>query len=146
MLSMCAVPRANHTIRILPPSLSRTYAADHDKALWQSSCQLLGAQTLAEDVLAQRVASLPGRLGGLGLRSALRSSSAAYWASWVDVLPVIRAKAPDIAAAMVAALATEEAGVRPGHASLDGKAPCLREAASCLSQVTEAGAGNLPTW
>ena len=146
MLSMCAVPRANHTIRILPPSLSRTYAADHDKALWQSFCQLLGAQTLAEDVLAQRVASLPGRLGGLGLRSALRSSSAAYWASWVDVLPVIRAKAQDIAAAMVAALATEEAGVRPGHASLDGKAPCLREAASCLSQVTEAGAENLPTW
>ena len=31
---------------------------------------------------AQRIATMPIRMGGLGLRSATRMSPAAYWASW----------------------------------------------------------------
>ena len=41
--------------------------------------------------LARWVAGLPGKLGGLGLRSAERTAPAAYWASVADALPVIRA-------------------------------------------------------
>jgi len=42
------------------------------------------------------VASLPARLGGLGLKSAVRTSQAAYVAPWADALGVLGAKVPDL--------------------------------------------------
>ena len=78
LLSHCAVPWANHTLRILPPSLSSAYATSHDNALWSTFCKLLGTEGLAGDELARETATLPGRLGGLGLRSASRAAPAAY--------------------------------------------------------------------
>ena len=48
-------------------------------------------------VRARQLSSLPLALGGLGLRSAIRSQHAAYWASWADSLPRIRERHPDIA-------------------------------------------------
>ena len=51
VLSQSAVPRANHTLRILPPSLSKRYAEQHDEALWQTFCELMGAQAFSGDVL-----------------------------------------------------------------------------------------------
>ena len=43
------------------------------------------------------LAQLPMRLGGCGLRSALRTAPAAWWASWADTLPMIRARHPEVA-------------------------------------------------
>jgi len=135
MLSQSAVPRANHTIRILPPSASSAYAAKHDAAIWETFCKVTGAAGLSEDALAKQVATLPGRLGGLGLRSAERSAPAAYWASWVDALSVIQTKAPDVAATVLHDLESSA-----------GTAPCLQEANAGLELLRSQGAADLPTW
>ena len=82
---------------MVPPSLSKGYAMRHDRAIWECFCNLFGGPDKYEDVQAWQVASLPGRLGGIGLRSAARSSQAAYWASWAVVLPVLQAKVPEVA-------------------------------------------------
>ena len=74
--------------------MSEPYALEHDEALWDTFCKLFGAGDLSKDNLARNVATLPGRLGGLGLRSAVRNSAAAYWASWVNSLPVFATKMP----------------------------------------------------
>ena len=112
------------------------YCMQHDSALWNSFCKLFGADDMLGDELAHNVVSLPGRMGGLGLRSAQRSASAAYWASWVSALAVITEKLPDVAADMVASL-TEGEG---------GPAPCLQEASRCLEQLRAEGVTELPTW
>ena len=44
------------------------------------------------------------RLGGLGLRSAAQTAPAAYWASWADALPMLKARLPDLATRAVQAL------------------------------------------
>ena len=56
------------------------------------------------------VATLPLALGGLGLRSALRSRQSVYWASWADTLPIVRARHPPTAVSLVEFLT---AGVGP---------------------------------
>ena len=50
-----------------------------------------GSQTSCEEV-ARLSASLPLALGGLGLRSAVRTCAAADWASWADTLPMGRSQ------------------------------------------------------
>jgi hypothetical protein len=82
---------------MVPPSQSKGYARTHDRAIWETFCNLMGCPDKYDDVQSWQVASLPGRLGGIGLRSAQRSSQAAYWASWAVVLPVLQAKVPEIA-------------------------------------------------
>ena len=47
-----------------------------------------------------QLASLPMRMGGLGLRSAVRTSPAAFWASWADALSMIQTRLPVVDAAM----------------------------------------------
>ena len=96
VLALCAVPRANHLLRTVPPSVSAGYAAAHDDLLWETLLKLLGeephdAQHLA---LARLVAELPVRLGGLGLQSAARTAPAAYWAGWADSLAELRKRCP----------------------------------------------------
>ena len=54
--------------------------------------------------MAKLLATLPMRLGGLGLRSAARTAPAAYWASWADALAMIHGRAPSVAADAVTAL------------------------------------------
>ena len=60
--------------------------------------------------MAHTLASLPMRLGGLGLRSAARMALAAYWASWADSLPMIAERLPAVADHVEAQLAEE--GIR----------------------------------
>ena len=101
MLSMSAAPRANHMIRMLPPSQSAGYAAAHDAALWDTLCEVLEVgQRQHHDELARDIATLPARLGGLGLRSAARSAPGAFLASCFDTLPVVQSKLPELAATM----------------------------------------------
>ena len=136
LLLQSAVPRANHTLRVLPPTVSANYAEAHDNAIWRAFCAIFGAQEHAGDLRARIVASLPGRLGGLGLRSARNTAETAYWASWVDALPVLASKDPALAARAVSDL--ERAG--------GAHALCLREAAAARQRLRELGATELPTW
>ena len=50
------------------------------------------------------MASLPFRTGGLGLRNVQRTRSTAYWASWADVIPMIRLRHPEVADHIVLSL------------------------------------------
>ena len=56
------------------------------------------------DDAARSSASLPLVLGGLGLRSVLRTREAGFWASWADCLPMIHARHPGIAARIIGEL------------------------------------------
>ena len=39
---LCAVPRANHLIRSLPPDIVREFAEAHDKSIWSTFQELIG--------------------------------------------------------------------------------------------------------
>ena len=93
LLTFCGVPRANHLLRVLPPTVVAPYAARHDDIIWSCFCRLLACERSESDELARKVASLPARMGGLGLRSAVRTSPAAFWAAWVDNAPILVEKA-----------------------------------------------------
>ena len=69
---------------------------------------------------AQRIAILPMRLGGLGLRSASRMRHSAYWASWADSLQMISQRLPVVATRVLA------------HLMID------QRAAGCLGELQEA--------
>ena len=99
ILLQCAGPRCHHLLRTLPPSQSLEYAARHDEGMLQAMDDLLGGLTGGEDEkeVAHLVASLPMRLGGLGLRSARRMAPGAYWSSWADALAMIHQRLPRVA-------------------------------------------------
>ena len=136
VLGMSAVARSNHLARILPPTMSRGYTDGHDDAIWECFCNILGVGALHNDRLARQIATLPGRMGGLGVRSATRSATGAYWASWVSAFPIIRAKAPPIAQAILQELTSAQ-----GPTTF-----ALRELASARWQLTQEGAADLPPW
>ena len=135
LLFYSAVPRANHLLRVLPPSLSHQYAADHDTSIWHTLCAILGAHDREHDGIAKSAAALPTRMGGLGLRNANRTAPAAYWAAWADALPVMASKAPTFATAFTHLLA--EAIDIP---------PCFQEAADSLSLLQGEGFNTCPDW
>ena len=103
LLLQCAGPRANHFLRTLPPSQSAEYARAHDQGMWTACQALLGGLPgdEASVEMARLIASLPMRFGGLGLRSALRTAPAAYWASVADALGVLNRRLPTVAASAV---------------------------------------------
>ena len=69
VLLQCAGPRCHHVIRTLPPSQSIEYARRHDEGMEQTMGALgLPAEQRAKNE-AQQTASLPTRMGGLGLAS-----------------------------------------------------------------------------
>ena len=86
---------------------------------------------------AWSLASLPAIYGGLGLQSAERTAPAAYWAAWMDALPVIRARLPQSADRCLEALEQGNTG---------GQASCLREAASARNLSSAEGWDSCPTW
>ena len=98
LLVQSANPRANHSLRTMPPSCTAEYARAHDQGLWQTVETLLhqpGTET--ERTFARDLAIFPIRMGGLGLRSATRCAQSAFWASWADALPMIRERTPQVA-------------------------------------------------
>ena len=84
---------------------------------------------------AAKLATLPLRLGGLGLRSAERTAPAAFWASWADVLPMIHQRAPHAATDFVHTLSSPEP--RQG---------CLAEARAADELLSREGFLQRPTW
>ena len=135
LLSYCAVPRANHLLRVLPPGVVAAYANCHDNAVWDCFCRLLGSERHSSDQLARAVSTLPGRLGGLGLRSAARTSPAAYWAAWVDSAQVLAEKAPRVHALFLSQAAME----RPS-------ADCIQALRDAQLTLAEEGCAMMPTW
>ena len=101
ILIHCASARANYLFRAIDPQQMQQFAQMHDHRLWHCLCEILG---IAPDVCgdaARSAATLPLVLGGLGLRSALRTREAGFWAIWADCLPMVHARHPGIAARIV---------------------------------------------
>ena len=137
ILAQCAGPRCHHFVRTVPPSESRLYAEGHDTGMIETMCSLLGGLTGDEEQkqMAQRIATLPMRLGGLGLRSAVRMSHSAYWASWADSLQMIVQRLPTVAAQVVANLANDQEAIG-----------CLTELEEATSRLDHEGFVSRPEW
>ena len=135
LLTFCAVPRANHMLRILPPSAVEPYAKSHDDAIWGCFCQLMECQNRSSEELARHVATLPARKGGLGLRSAQRTSTAAYWAAWVDSSEVLAEKAPTVHKLFLEQVRAESPS-----------AACIQELQRATQMLADEGCTEMPTW
>ena len=75
--------------------------------------EIPGTVDVVED--ARTLASLPMRMGGLGLRSAERCAHAAHWASWADALHMIAQRNPAVAEMVVQSMSDD---INPGEGSL----------------------------
>ena len=129
LLLFCASPRPNYLLRMLPPGATEAFAREHDAAVCACLAALLSQDSLPTQALpqpTQRLVHLPLRFGGLGVRSAVDAAPAAYWASWADCLPTIRARAPLAADRLVRALQSSTETVPPLTAARHAAA-CLRE-------------------
>ena len=84
----------------------------HDQGMMATMEALLEGMPgdVEQKTWAQRLATMPMRMGGLGLRSATRMSPAAYWASWADALHMISQRLPEVANDIVTQLQGEPAG------------------------------------
>ena len=147
-LYMCAVPRANHILRQLPPSISKIYAKLHDTAISACLESLLQIPNACRDRTVQGIASIPQIFGGLGLRSAVRTAEPAYWAAWADALPILLERLPEYARLWVAQLTEAESCSDFPLGSLPA---CLKEAevARRKLQLEAASVRNvwkLPSW
>ena len=111
--------------------------------VWMRSLRAAGTvlQVVLTHVVGNRRAvpkqiDMPPSFGGLGLFSAERVSSAAYWAAWADALPVLRARYPEVADGLVHDNELEGEPARP----------CLRAAALAAHRLAEAGWEARPDW
>ena len=138
LLLYSAVPRANHLLHAVPPSLSAPYAPAHDDALRNCLSQLLQQQQspLPPGSQAARVSSLPHRMGGAGLRSAARTASGAYWAAWTGALPMIREHSSRWGEAFLLSL----------ESAANSAAPSLQEAVQAAAELDAAGYTDRPSW
>ena len=137
ILLQCAGPRCHHFLRTIPPNRSTLYAACHDEGMMKVMDEVLGGLLgdNAQKATAERIASLPMRLGGLGLRSAKRMAPAAYWASWADALSMLSERLPHIADLVVDQMAD--------GAPLDG---CLGELCKATEILDRSGFVGRPEW
>ena len=83
-------------------------AERHDAAVWRCLQGLLGIEG---DGTTLDLAQLPLHWGGLGLRTAARSSCAAHWASWADSLPIIQKRHTAEARLIIAQLTDQSDGL-----------------------------------
>ena len=77
---------------------------------------------------------MPTRLGGLGLRSAVRIVPGAYLAAWIDGASVLSKKIPVVSAAILAKIDN------------DPLEQCLVELLQVYESACVAGVKDLPTW
>ena len=85
----------------LRPGRSRNWPKWSILCLWLSLGQILGADPEQCEAGMRVVATLPLVLGGLGFRSAARTSQSAFRANWADAIPVVRARHPEVASQFV---------------------------------------------
>ena len=89
---------------MIRPDLVKHFAERHDESISTYLCQILGVHNDQSDAVAKQTATLPRSMGGLGLRSAVRTSVPAHWASWGDCLGMINDRHPEVAHMIVSAL------------------------------------------
>ena len=95
---ICRVLGANFLLQVVSPDFVEHFAHNHHHQIWECLARILDV------VLSLKAsASLPLSMGGLGLRSAVRTRGPAHWSSWADCLPMVHAH-PDVAVQMVALL------------------------------------------
>ena len=75
LLFYCAATRGNYFLRVCLPNSAESFAVKHENNVWHCLCQLIGH--LPHRPTWER-GGLPLHMGGVGLRSASRSSHAAY--------------------------------------------------------------------
>ena len=78
LLLHSASSRANYRLRVVRPELTEQFAAGHDDGVWRCLCAFCQITPDVEPAIRDTV-TIPFSLGGLGLRSALRTRRAAYW-------------------------------------------------------------------
>ena len=110
------------------------FAQAHDENMWRGRCRILEVPAIARSRIAKEVSSLPLSLGGLGLRSAIRTRVSAYWASWADTLPMVQNEHPHIADVMVY------------HLEGVTQSPCLAAASSAAAELDELDDWEMPQW
>ena len=71
LLLQSANPRANHTMRTMPPSISSTFAARTTRAGGTLPKILLGGVPGESETQSQQLSTLPMRMAGRGLRSTI---------------------------------------------------------------------------
>ena len=107
ILSYCCVAWANYHLRTIHPEGVEEFARTHDnaiRAVFNSLLDIRGDQDIFN------LASLPCRLGGVGLRNAARGAQAAFWSSWADSLHMIRKRNPDVADFITVSLSRRRGG------------------------------------
>ena len=102
LLLHSAAARANYQLRVVRPELTSAFAQGHDDGIWSCLCQILHIDPAA--VHTRQLATLPLSLGGLGLRSAIRTKQSAYWASWADSLGMLHNRHSNVADAFLECL------------------------------------------
>ena len=112
-------------LRTVPPSQVHEYATLHDKHV-RSTLEVFLAivgQEIPDSNDWTRQMQLPFRYGGMSLRSAARTSPAAYWGSWTDSIETLMQRFPDRGVRLLHELehadATAPAAVRDVHASVE---------------------------
>ena len=122
ILLHCANARANYALRVVRPDLARHFAQAHDEGLWGCLCAIVSVGKDQCDPLARDAASLPLSMGGLGLRSAVRTSNSAFWASWAGSLPMVRERHLEVADMIIDALQSDPATPIPSAIAEAGRA------------------------
>ena len=134
ILLHCAAARANYLLRVVPPELVRQFAESHDAGLWRCLCQILDIPEGQCEATARIASSMPLLLGGIGLRSAVRTSLPAYWASWGDCLHMVHQRHPDIAEVLV------------NHLEAGGDTPYLSAAVAAARELMGVEGFEPPSW
>ena len=135
LLSHCAASRANYYLRALPLSGSLRFANRHDGDLRACLSRMLDVDIEADSYQGE-VMQLPLRLGGLGLRSALRTRAASSWASWADGISMIRERNPSTARDIMQTLNSGQGDIPQVLGDLN----------ECRDTLHNEGFTLLPTW
>ena len=113
----------NHVLRTLPPEQVQPLADAHDASILKVFAEMFAIPDVttwntvvhgAQHHVWIQHSQLPIRMGGMGLRNSRRTSPAAYWASWADVLHSIVVKHPTIGRNMLYHLTAAYAGSLTG--------------------------------
>ena len=97
----CSGGRANYLLRVVRPELVHEFAEGHNTGLLNCLCSIMNIVPGQIHEVVKDIITMPLSIGGMGLRSAHRTSPPAYWASWADSLPMIRERHPEVARTII---------------------------------------------
>ena len=121
----------------LAPSESQQDAEGHDEGMWKAAEWVMGTWpgTAEQQAVARQIATLPMKLGGLGLRSARWMAPAAFWASWADAMPMLSTRLPTLTDQIIEHLENGGVGCH-----------CLQELTESTLRLDRSGFLNRPEW